>query len=781
MPYSPATPEVTPGNHGGAYRAHAIANGQGSAAKGKHRGPAPEPSPASTYGGTAAGDSVPVTPQEPGAKDPLRQRAPKALNFNAVVHGAGEQDQVSPTIGEEDDLVDLHTEADSKQLVLSLTTAADRYVSTQTLRRGSLAPSTPSPSGRLEKHAAVDGSIKRPTPFVVHGKDSKDDDPFVSTSRQPSTPNRQAATTLNAQPAPSSLSERQVVPARRSEKAMERVDAKDPTPRLARNGEPLSAENAQAVLPPSACVFVANLASACTDEHLEQSVAVIFKQFGTVYVKIRRDNRGMPYAFCQYEHDEDARRAIVGGRRQVIDGRPCRTEPAKVNRSLYMSRLTGGKIAEGEARRVLHPFGPIEACWWSSRTEREMYQLPEGIWVKFAYFQDCRDAQSAFRDDSSYRLEQPATPPDATNRAQQLRALQAPRNPWAARPPLRLEYRPTNEVLARQELDRRSIFIGNLTEGTTKERIMSAFREYGSIVTADVIAKPAAHPGIGYNTFAFVEYNREDEATHAIQSLHHQMFDGQRIRVERKESVELLSRRFPVDYFGTQGYSADAMEALREQFKRAGLHIEQQRQALAYFYHHANGTAQVGAPTALGMPADGAPIPPPIFGSGAPQGYVGPPYDPAQASVGGSGASSGGAAVAQYAGFTQHGEHEQVNGLSPSRSPFPNAGYDATAVYGQGQETGVASQSTTQAGPIPALDLYQYQQYQQHLAGFQQYPSYYPMTYYQYPAPIPPVPGMLPSPATAQVHAQGFDQTRPTIANTAAGTNRLPADVRASR
>ena len=58
-----------------------------------------------------------------------------------------------------------------------------------------------------------------------------------------------------------------------------------------------------------------------------------------------------------------------------------------------MSRLTGGKITEGDARRVLQPFGPVECVWWSSKTEREMYQLPEGIWVKFAYFQDCRDAQ----------------------------------------------------------------------------------------------------------------------------------------------------------------------------------------------------------------------------------------------------------------------------------------------------------------------------------------------------------------------------------------------------
>ena len=100
------------------------------------------------------------------------------------------------------------------------------------------------------------------------------------------------------------------------------------------------------------------------------------------------------------------------GRRQLVDGRPCRTEPARVNReslssrpyaagpaaefrlgAVYLSRLTGGPVDEDEARRALSPYGAIDSCWTSSRTEREMYQLPEGIWVKFEFFQDCRDAQ----------------------------------------------------------------------------------------------------------------------------------------------------------------------------------------------------------------------------------------------------------------------------------------------------------------------------------------------------------------------------------------------------
>ena len=84
-----------------------------------------------------------------------------------------------------------------------------------------------------------------------------------------------------------------------------------------------------------------------------------------------------------------------------------------------MSRLTAGKISEQEARRVLQPFGPVECVWWSSRTEREMYQLPEGVWVKFAYFQDWLDHADTFNvspDLSAtpgYQIRKPATKEDS--------------------------------------------------------------------------------------------------------------------------------------------------------------------------------------------------------------------------------------------------------------------------------------------------------------------------------------------------------------------------------
>lgn len=44
-----------------------------------------------------------------------------------------------------------------------------------------------------------------------------------------------------------------------------------------------------------------SLSSLRTDDQLDFSVTKVFQEFGTVWVKIRRDSKGMPFAFCQYE------------------------------------------------------------------------------------------------------------------------------------------------------------------------------------------------------------------------------------------------------------------------------------------------------------------------------------------------------------------------------------------------------------------------------------------------------------------------------------------------
>lgn len=129
-----------------------------------------------------------------------------------------------------------------------------------------------------------------------------------------------------------------------------------------------------------------------------------------------------------------------------------------------------------------------------------------------------------------YRLEQPPTPPDFSFRAPIKNPSPIFRGHWNRG---RSDYRNTTEAPPRFELDRRSIFIGNLPEHTSKERVIEVFSQYGAIVTVDLVAKPSAHSKFdhscdsplshtntptenAYNTFAFIEYSLEAEATRAI-------------------------------------------------------------------------------------------------------------------------------------------------------------------------------------------------------------------------------------------------------------------------
>ena len=62
--------------------------------------------------------------------------------------------------------------------------------------------------------------------------------------------------------------------------------------------------------------------------------------------------------------------------------------------SLYLSKVTGDPISEEEARQIMGRYGALERVWFCTQTDKEMFRLPEGIWIMFAFFQDCRDAQA---------------------------------------------------------------------------------------------------------------------------------------------------------------------------------------------------------------------------------------------------------------------------------------------------------------------------------------------------------------------------------------------------
>ncbi|KAL8942421.1 MAG: hypothetical protein Q9216_001685 [Gyalolechia sp. 2 TL-2023] len=222
------------------------------------------------------------------------------------------------------------------------------------------------------------------------------------------------------------------------------------------------------------------------------------------------------------------------GRGLVIDGRPCRTEVAKVNRSLYLSKITGGHIPEEEARQILARFGEIEKLWYCSQTDKEMFRLPEGVWVMFAFYQDCRDAQAGFRDDPTHRLEQPKMPEDVRTRlgGNSNGRAQAPRFS-----PARLSDSP--QALTRRAADVASVFVGNLPPNATEDRVREVFGLYGRIVQIEIIRKPSVNAGV--NTFAFIQFRSSAEAEYASSLCFN--LGGHRLRVERKEPAESLARR----------------------------------------------------------------------------------------------------------------------------------------------------------------------------------------------------------------------------------------------
>jgi len=169
------------------------------------------------------------------------------------------------------------------------------------------------------------------------------------------------------------------------------------------------------------------------------AVTQVFREFGPVYVKIRRDTKHMPFAFCQYTNGEDAERAIREGRGRLVRGRPCRCEKAKAHRKysshpistskirfdsviaiaesfqsqggpsnsglacfgfadklglFIIERKGGDAITPTEARLVLRSFGKIDRCYVASDLERATFNLGEAVIVQFEMYDNGQNAQS---------------------------------------------------------------------------------------------------------------------------------------------------------------------------------------------------------------------------------------------------------------------------------------------------------------------------------------------------------------------------------------------------
>ncbi|KAH0607548.1 uncharacterized protein H6S33_002582 [Morchella sextelata] len=263
---------------------------------------------------------------------------------------------------------------------------------------------------------------------------------------------------------------------------------------------------------PSACIFVANLAATQTDDQLMKSLQSHFGKFGRLHVKIRRDTKSNPYSFCQFECDETARLALRDGRNAIIDstGRRIRCEPAKVNRTLVLSKMDCNVFNENDARKILFGFGETETMEFA----RDGDTLPvrgtkEGrrCFVRFAYRQDAVDCYQYFRHHCAWTADWTSnfSVPNVIPRIQTV------------------------------EIDPVSIFIGKLNPDSIGENELRArFSRYGMIVECNLVNR-ASKNGIGRNAFAFVKYEAEEMANRALEEENNSLFLGKHIHVQKRE------------------------------------------------------------------------------------------------------------------------------------------------------------------------------------------------------------------------------------------------------
>ncbi|KAK8067888.1 hypothetical protein PG996_007000 [Apiospora saccharicola] len=280
-----------------------------------------------------------------------------------------------------------------------------------------------------------------------------------------------------------------------------------------------SGVDAQVFYPASSCVFVANLPESMENEKLRTEIDGRFGRFGTCFVKIRRDKKNMPFAFVQFTNDRDATKARNQGAGIVFQGRPCRTEAVRANRTFILRNYVGGTVSEDEAREVLGKYGPILRLEEISQDVAQSHGIDQGILVEFKNFDPDRDIQASFRYHAVYRV--------VSHEVQRGRRMH--RN-----------IEPDHSYMeTRAELDSRSIFIGNLPDDldSLDREVRNLAGEIGHVVNVQIIRKEG-RSGYGMNVFAFIEYARPEVAEIAAAELSGRRIAGCRIRVELKETRE---------------------------------------------------------------------------------------------------------------------------------------------------------------------------------------------------------------------------------------------------
>ncbi|KAL3420180.1 RNA recognition domain-containing protein [Phlyctema vagabunda] len=289
----------------------------------------------------------------------------------------------------------------------------------------------------------------------------------------------------------------------------------------------VTGKNAQAIYSPGQCIFVANLSQQKKDAQLEAGVIQIFRQYGTVFVKVRRDGSNMPFAFCQYTTQEDAERALQDGRGRMLFGRDIRTERAKAHRVYFMD-CSYGILTIEKALDKLKPFGKVDQCFIASIAERKSLGIEEkGVIVHFELYENGIDAQTHFRHHDRYRLRSVATLSASTTRVDRS-DLQA------------------QAYIDSYERDRRTIHIASLPVGVSEAELGEHCGNFGRVSSVTVVNNPSKIPGHGRYVWGFVEFATFESAQNARHEMNETCWKGNILRVsERNSGLQVRSSQGP--------------------------------------------------------------------------------------------------------------------------------------------------------------------------------------------------------------------------------------------
>ncbi|KAK4682920.1 hypothetical protein QC764_120430 [Podospora pseudoanserina] len=282
----------------------------------------------------------------------------------------------------------------------------------------------------------------------------------------------------------------------------------------------------QDVYPSTACVFVANLAEPRDDVALEAAVTRAFSRFGTVFVKIRRDHNNLPFAFVQYTTEEEAKDAIERGRGVPIFGRPCRTEMVKSNRSFIIYKRDCSEILIDEAHKIMETFGTVSSIEVVDDDTCERMDLPSSVLVEYSSFNSKKTFSMAVALFPDYYIDMF----DVRKRAAKSNIDR------------------DTEFLRQYDLDRRSIYVGGLPLDATEEEMFEIFSDVGEVIKVNMVQRHNQEGALA-RQFCFVEFDKMETPTYAINNRDGMVLRGQHLTVQRKQS-KVAKTRLATRYIG---------------------------------------------------------------------------------------------------------------------------------------------------------------------------------------------------------------------------------------